>query len=101
MGELSCRPDARDKRTPFLGQGPEVAFHLQSMPEALGLAKESAETDRHGRRDGPPTEDDLVDGSRGDSDRARHGVLGNSQRLQILLQENLPGGDDWTHGYNV
>ena len=37
-----------------LGEGPKVAFDLESVPKVLGLAEEDAEADGHGGSDGAP-----------------------------------------------
>lgn len=101
MDELTGGPHARGELTSLLGQRPEIALNLQSVPEAFGLTKEGAKADRHGGRDGATPEDDLIDRSRCDSYRARHGVLGNPHGLEILLKQYLSRRDGWTHGYNV
>jgi hypothetical protein len=46
----------------FAGERAEVAFHLDAVPEGVGLAEEGGEADGHGRCVGALAEHDLVDG---------------------------------------
>ena len=82
----------------FAGEGAEVAFHLGAVPEGVGLAEEDAETDGHGRSDGPLASHDLVDRPRRHVDRAGHGVLRDALGLEQFLQQDFAGGDGGLHG---
>jgi hypothetical protein len=82
----------------FAGQGAEVAFHLDAVPEGVGLAEEDAEADGHGRCDGAFAEDDLVDRAGRDADGTGHGVLGDAHGLEVFLQQNFAGSYGRFHG---
>ena len=69
--------DAGDGLFAFAGEGAEVAFHLDAVPEGVGLSEEGTEADGHRRSDGEFAEHDLVDGAQRHADGAGHGVLGN------------------------
>ena len=85
----------------FAGKGAEVAFHLDAVPEGVGLAEKNAEADRHCRSDGPLVKHDLVDRPRRHADGAGHGVLRDAHGLEIVLQQDFAGGDGHFYGYNV
>lgn len=50
-GKGCSRCDSGDESLLVGGQSAEVAFYLYAVPELVRLAKESAKTNRHGRRD--------------------------------------------------
>lgn len=83
----------------MFGQGAEVAFHLNAMPELGALGEKGADADGHGRGDGAFAEHDLVDGPRSHADGAGHGVLRNTHGLEVFLQENFAGWDGRSHGF--
>ena len=93
--------DAGDEFLALAGEGAEVAFHLDAVPEGVGLAEEDAEADGHGRSDGALAEHDLIDRPGRHSDRAGHGILGNAHGLEIFVQQDLTGCDGSFHGCNV
>ena len=90
--------DAGDEPIAFAGEGAEVAFRLDAVPECVGLAEEDAEADGHGWSDGPLAEDDLVDPPQRHADGAGHGVLRDAHGLEIFFQQDLAGGDGSFHG---
>ena len=45
--------------------------------------------------------DDFVDRPGGDTDGAGHGILRNTHRREVFLEEDFAGGYGWLHGYNV
>lgn len=90
--------NAGDELVALIGEGAEVAFHLDAVPEGVGLAEEDAEADRHGRSDGAFAEHDLVDRPRRHADGAGHGVLGDAHGLKVFLQQDFTGGDGSFHG---
>lgn len=85
----------------FAGEGTEVAFHLDAVPEGVGLAEEGAEADGHGRSDGTLAEHNLIDGPRRHADRPRHGVLGDAHGFEVFIQKDLAGSDGCFHSCNV
>ena len=93
--------DAGDELFAFAGEGAEVAFHLDAVPEGVGLSEEGTEADGHGRGDRSLAEHDLVDRPRRHADGAGHGVLGNAHGIEILLKQDLAGCDGSFHGCNV
>ena len=95
------RLDTGDELLAFAGEDAEVAFHLDAVPEGVGLAEKNAEANGHGRSDGPLAEHDLVDRPRRHADGASHGVLRNTHGLEIFLQQDLAWGNTCLHGYNV
>ena len=48
-GEFLCGFDAGGELLALFGEGAEVALDLEAVPEGIGLAKESAETDSRAR----------------------------------------------------
>ena len=101
LEKARCGPDAGGEGVPFSGYPAEVAFHLKSVPELVGLAKEDAEPDRHGRCNGSPAVDYLIDRARGDSDGPGHRVLRNAHRLEVFLKQDLAGGNVVKHVQEV
>lgn len=97
--KLASGLDLGGEALSVFGQGTEVAFHLQAMPELWRLIEEGAEADGHGRRDGALAEYDFVDGTRRYADGAGHGVLGDTHGDQVFLEEDLSGGDAWVQGF--
>ncbi len=93
--------DAGDELLAFAGEGAEIAFDLDAVPEGIGLAEEDTETDRHGRSDRALAEDDFIDRTGRNSDGAGHSVLRDAHGLEIFLQKNFTGSDGMFHGYNV
>jgi len=91
--KLTCRLDLGGETLSVFGQGTEVTFHLQTVPELGGLVEERAEANGHGRRDGAFAENDLVDGARGHANGSGHGVLGDTHGNEVLLKENFAEGD--------
>ena len=71
------------------------------MPELGALAEEGAEADGHDRRDRAVAEDDLVDRARRDADGAGHGVLGNTHRDEVFLEQDFTRCNRRVHGHNV
>lgn len=100
-GDRAGGLDAGDEFAALAGEGPEVAFHLDAVPEGVGLAEEDAETDGHGRGDGALAEHDLVDRPGRHADGAGHGILGNAHGLEVFLQQYFAGSDGSVHGCNV
>lgn len=90
-GEGGGRLDNGDELLALAGEGAEVAFHLDAVPEGVGLAEEGTEADRHGRSDGAFAEHDIVDRSRRHADGAGHGVLGNPHGLEVFLEQDIAG----------
>lgn len=89
--------DAEDEFLALAGEGAEIAFHLDAVPEGVGLAEEDAEADGHGGSDGSLAEHDLVDRARRHTDGAGHRVLRDAHGLEILLQQDLPRSDGSLH----
>ncbi len=58
-----------------LGEAAEVTLDLESVPELVRLAEESAEANGHGGRNRPFAENDLIDCPWGNADRTGHSVL--------------------------
>jgi len=85
----------------FFAKGPEIALDLQPVPELGGLAEEGTEADGHDGSNRSVAEHDLVDRARGDSDSAGHGVLRNSHRREVFLEQDFTGCNRRVHGYNV
>lgn len=85
----------------LFAQRAEVALHLQAVPELGGLAEEGSEADGHDGRDRTLAEDNLVDRAGRNADGAGHGILGNSHRSEVFLQQDFTGRDGRVHGYNA
>lgn len=83
--------DLDGKLPASLVQSSEVTLNLKPMPELGGLAEEGTEADRHGGRDCPSAQDDLVDGAGRHADGAGHGVLRNTHREQVFFEEDFAG----------
>lgn len=93
--------DAGDEFLALAGEGAEVAFHLDAVPEGVGLAEKDTEADGHGWGDGALAEHDLVDCPWRHADGAGHGILRDAHGLEIFLQQDLAGSDGSVHGCNV
>lgn len=78
-------------------QSSEITFDLQTVPEFLGLPEERPETHGHGRGDGSFAEDNFIDGARGDTDRAAHGILRDAHGFEILFEKDFTGSDRCVH----
>lgn len=101
MSELGGGADFGGQAFLLFGQGAEVAFDLDAVPELGRLGEEGTETDGHGRGDGALAENDLVNGSRCHADGAGHGILRDAHGLKVFLQKYLTGGDGRVHAHNV
>jgi len=73
--------------------GLEVVSRLQVEPEPVGGREVSGQSQRGVCGDPALAVDDLVDPSWGDPDGDGQPVLGDLQRDEELLEENLPGVD--------
>jgi len=91
--EFRGGPDCGGEAFAVFCQRTEVAFHLETIPEALGLPEESPEANRHGRSDRASSEDYLVDRTGRNPDRTGHRILGNPHGLEIFLQQDFAGCD--------
>lgn len=101
MTQFRGRPDLGRELLLFFGQGAEITFDLQAVPEFGGLAEKGTKADRHGGRDGALTENDLVNGAGRHAKGAGHGVLRNTHRQQVFFEEDFAGSDWRVHSHNV
>lgn len=99
--EVAGGLDAFDEALAFGSEGAEVALDLDAVPESVRLAEEGAKADGHGRGDGAFAEDDLIDGAGRHADGTGHGVLRDSEWLEILLQQDFTGGNGCFHGTSL
>ena len=77
------RLDTGDELLAFAGEDAEVAFHLDAVPEGVGLAEEDTEAYGNGRSDGSLAEGRSIDRPRWHADGAGHGVLRNAHGLEV------------------
>ena len=91
------RLSAGNRSVPVSRQLAEVALDLDAMPELVRLTKEGPKSNRHGRSDRPPREDDFVSCPCGNTDGAGHGILRNLHRLEVFPKRNLSGRDGLFH----
>ena len=97
VGQFQSRPNVGGQLPTLAGKGSEIALHLESMPETIGLGEKSPKTDGHCGSDGALAEDDLIDGARRDADGPGHAVLRDAHRQKILLQQDFSRGDRCLH----
>lgn len=64
----------------IFGQGSEVTFDLEAVPEFGRLSEECAEADGHGGSDRTAGVDDFVNRTWSNADGTSHGVLGDAHR---------------------
>ena len=96
--KFACGLNSGHQLPTLLSEGPEITFHLQSVPESLGLAEESSETDGHGRSDRSAAKNNCVNCARRHPDGPSHRVLGDTHGVEVLLEQNLSRRDRWGHG---
>ena len=85
----------------LFAQGSKITLDLQPVPELWRLTEKGPEADGHDRSDGSVPQHDLVNRAGCDADGAGHGVLGNSHRSEVFLEQNFARRDGRVHGYDV
>jgi hypothetical protein len=67
----------------------KIALHLNTMPKRFRLLEESTKADGHRRSNCAFSKNNLIHRPGRNPDCPGHGILGNPQRLEVFLQQDL------------